>query len=430
MIRRILMIATAALLLHMPLHAQDEPPDKTDTGDAPAFIVEALTFSSREPGKTRIDVFLQVDLEGLSFEKDGDSYQASYDVTASLFDSANTLVSEQSWTDNITGLTYEQTIAGGAAKISQRSFTVAPGTYSLSILVRDTDTKKDRKIQRTFLVPSYTNGGICLSSIMLISRYVEQGGIKHIVPSVSSNMGLIPDAFHIFFEVYNQGVSASVRFTASVLDHEDRQVMHVDTVALIDVGRTEMFMKIVDTMLVVGDYKLMVVASTPSQSSVLAQVARTFTMRWRGMPMSVSSLDLAIEQVKYIARDAEYDSLKEAKTTEDKRRVFLAFWKKRDPNPNTLRNERMEEYYTRVDFANKHFSHFRPGWKTDMGMVYIILGPPSNIERHPFDMESKPYEVWSYYNNNLTFLFVDETGFGDYRLITPLADVYRYSQWK
>ena len=60
-------------------------------------------------------------------------------------------------------------------------------------------------------------------------------------------------------------------------------------------------------------------------------------------------------------------------------------------------------------------------------MVYITLGPPNNVDRHPFDYDAKPYEVWEYYDQNLQFVFMDETGFGDYRLITPMyGDEMRY----
>ncbi len=62
-------------------------------------------------------------------------------------------------------------------------------------------------------------------------------------------------------------------------------------------------------------------------------------------------------------------------------------------------------------------------------MVFIILGPPNNVDRHPFEYDSKPYEVWEYYNLSKNFVFVDETGFGDYRLVTPMyGDFYRYRQ--
>ena len=63
------------------------------------------------------------------------------------------------------------------------------------------------------------------------------------------------------------------------------------------------------------------------------------------------------------------------------------------------------------------------GIKAKIRMVFILFGPPSDIERHPFDIHTKPYEVWYYYQINRTFVFVDESGFGEYRLVTPLHDI-------
>ena len=74
-------------------------------------------------------------------------------------------------------------------------------------------------------------------------------------------------------------------------------------------------------------------------------------------------------------------------------------------------------------YANKHFGHFFDGWKSDMGMVYIIFGIPNNIEQHPFEIDARPYEIWSYYDQNRQFVFIDYTGFGDFRLQNPIWDV-------
>ncbi|MGA9119042.1 MAG: GWxTD domain-containing protein [Bacteroidota bacterium] len=427
MVRRDFVVAAAALLFSSPVCAQEMTPDK-EAESSPEFIVQALTYASSDSTKSRIDLFVQVGFEYLSFVKEGDTYGASYDLTATLYDSLNNVSSEQTWTEHLRGLTFNQTVMGGAAKISQRSFTVTPGKYSLGVQVRDNDTKNARQLKQTFLVPSYNRPGLSLSSIMLLSRMVDTGGVKKIVPSVSENMGIIPDAFYIFCQGYDRGIQDSVRLTASVIDKKNEEIWKTDTVQYFEPGRNDIFLRINSSTLSVGDYKLALVARSKDSSAFFTEVARPFVIRWRGMPMSVNSLDLAIDQLRYIARDSEFDSLKAAKTTEEKQQLFLAFWKRRDPNPNTPRNERMEAYYARVDYADKHFSRYRAGWKTDMGMVYIILGPPSNIDRHPFDMDSKPYEVWSYYDINQSYVFVDETGFGDYRLVTPISDLYRYSR--
>ena len=123
----------------------------------------------------------------------------------------------------------------------------------------------------------------------------------------------------------------------------------------------------------------------------------------------------------------EMDYMKEGKTEQEKTKRFLEFWKSKDPSPGNDENEVFEQYFSRVAFANENFSHYVDGWNTDRGMVFIILGVPSNIERHPFEYNAKPYEIWQYYELNKSFVFTDQTGFGDYRLVTPLyGDLFRY----
>jgi GWxTD domain-containing protein len=119
--------------------------------------------------------------------------------------------------------------------------------------------------------------------------------------------------------------------------------------------------------------------------------------------------------------------MEDGKDKTEKIKRFLEFWKKKDPSPNNEENEVFDEYFRRVAYANEHFSSYIEGWKSDRGMVFIMLGPPNNVDRHPFEYDSKPYEIWEYYNLNRSFVFLDQTGFGDYRLITPFTgDLYRF----
>jgi GWxTD domain-containing protein len=155
-----------------------------------------------------------------------------------------------------------------------------------------------------------------------------------------------------------------------------------------------------------------------------AETSKRFMIRWGDMPSTISDINLAIQQLKYIADKKEIDKLKKAGSDEllDK---FVKFWKDHDPTPGTEINEWMDEYYHRIQYATDNFSVFREGWKTDMGMIYIIFGPPSDIERHPFDSESKPYEIWYYHTINRYFVFMDESGFGEYRLLTRSWEAWR-----
>jgi len=422
--RHPMLIGLCALLIALSGRSQAQVEITGAVGEpSRSFVLDALSFAS-DSTHSRLDVFIQVGYENLTFVRDGDVYNASYELTTTLYDSTNGVIDENSTNETIKGLTFDQSVSSGAFKVTQKVFTILPGHYAVGVQLRDNESKNVRRLQREVNVSDFTRGSLALSDIMLVARISLQGDKKTIVPNISPNVGNLPDAFYIFMEAYDRQPSDSVRFEATVANDKEDVVLQSDTIQYLRPGKNEVFMRIDHSRLPLGDFRLRVTAvpaqGTPEDSRPrLAGANRTFIVRWRGLPLGVKNLDVAIEQIRYIAKEGELSKIEEAETLEEKQKLFVEFWKKRDPNPNTPRNERMEQYYGRVEYANKHFSHFMEGWRTDMGMVYITFGPPSNVERHPFEIDSKPYEVWSYYDINYSFVFLDQTGFGDYRLTTP-----------
>ncbi|OGD22089.1 MAG: hypothetical protein A2W03_05540 [Candidatus Aminicenantes bacterium RBG_16_63_16] len=118
--------------------------------------------------------------------------------------------------------------------------------------------------------------------------------------------------------------------------------------------------------------------------------------------------------------------------TEDRDRdLFIQeFWKQRDPTPGTPENEFRTEHYRRIDYVNKRFGagSALKGWQTDRGRMFIILGPPFNLERFA-SADTAPVEVW-YYLTELRWdlptyfrlLFFQEYGADEFRLYNPVAD--------
>lgn len=106
------------------------------------------------------------------------------------------------------------------------------------------------------------------------------------------------------------------------------------------------------------------------------------------------------------------------------------FWRQRDPSPGTPRNEFREEHYRRLAVADRLFSRgtSKPGWRTDRGRIYIILGPPVN--RQYFDHpDIYPIELWYYQGAKsdriapfFHVMFVKKFGSGDFVLYDPLVD--------
>jgi GWxTD domain-containing protein len=418
-----------ALLLVQVATAQVEVTESLTGNAASPFDVDAISFMSDSTNASRLDIYVAVPYEQLSFVKKGESFVASYEMTIAITDSSNALVNERLWTREISVPSFEQSVASGVSNIEQRIMLLSPGQYRIAVICRDLESRLTRRVYKQLLIPDYRKPGLQLSDIMLIAKLAEkEDGKKTIKPSISSNVVDIPAPLHIFFEAYNFSTPDTLHFITTVFNAKNEKLYQADTMLYLGSTRNRLFLRVDHSNLAIGDYKMFVHAyarNTNTTANPLANTSRPFVVRWAGLPKSVKDVDVAIEQLRFIAKENEIEHIKAAATAEEKQKRFFEYWKKKDPNPNTLRNERMEEHYARVEYANKHFKHYIEGWRTDMGMVYIIFGAPSNVERHPFDSDAKPYETWSYYELNYTFTFVDQTGFGDYRLTTPIWDVWQ-----
>jgi GWxTD domain-containing protein len=105
----------------------------------------------------------------------------------------------------------------------------------------------------------------------------------------------------------------------------------------------------------------------------------------------------------------------------DRKNFIEDFWKKRDPDPDTEWNEFKEEYFKRIEEANRLFADGGPsGWLQDRGRIYILLGPPEYREVYPRGKTfyGKPMEIWYY--GFFPIVFVDNSWNGNYKLM-PLS---------
>ncbi len=425
-------LATLCLVSCVPGAAQVEIPQQLPPEFSSTLFLDPIAFLGPEPGTTRLDVFVQIGYDNLTFVKTGDSYSATYEMELRIEDSTGTQTLDKTWTEKVAGLTFDQSVASSGSSLQQRSFPVSPGRYAVFVSIRDLESKSEKKASYRCIVPDFATPVVSLSDLMIISRITFRDGKKSIVPNVSPNVGNLPDFFYVFFELYNRAGADSLRFEARVLDAKQGAVIRTDTTQRVATGRNEVFMRIDNSSIPLGDYILSVraiPASVPRdtlnpEKGYIAYRVRQMIVRWKGLPRATKDLDLAIDQLEYIAKDNEMNDLRSPPTLAEKQQKFLEFWKRRSTNPNAPRNEKMALYYGRVEYANKHFTRYREGWRTDMGLVFILLGPPSNVERYPFQIDEKPEEVWQYYELNYQYVFRDENGFGDYRLLTPLWEVY------
>jgi GWxTD domain-containing protein len=142
--------------------------------------------------------------------------------------------------------------------------------------------------------------------------------------------------------------------------------------------------------------------------------------------MSEEVIDQRIAQSLYIATLDERKIFQNLDNLEGKRMFLFKFWYARESSVN---EGLKDEYYSRVEHADEHFGFAnRKGWQSDRGRVYIVYGEPSQTDRYPSNPDADPYIVWKYHEleGGASFLFVDESGFGDYKLVssTMRGEIY------
>jgi GWxTD domain-containing protein len=137
------------------------------------------------------------------------------------------------------------------------------------------------------------------------------------------------------------------------------------------------------------------------------------------------------EEVVYIISPLEKEVFLQLQTDRERELFIEAFWKQRDPTSGTPENEFKEEHYRRIDYANYHFGRNAPGpgWKTDRGRIYIILGEPRGIDRYTGETQVWNTEVWFYQGltqyglpSGFNLVFFQKDGVGEYRLYSPSSD--------
>lgn len=373
----------------------------------PEFRILPIRLPTADPDSVNVEIHVRIVYDDLQFVKKDDMYEANYDLDATLTTGKDQLVSNRHLERTVTVNTFEKTNSRQSGDQTRVSFTVPPDRYRLRVSLTDRESRKERVLERELYFPADEwSQDFRLGDLILL----DSTGAAQMGTGLLSGEPL-RFASRLFASA-KEGVSAEYQ----VWDEKERIVLsggmdltgggplYADTLALSTQSLPN------------GSYRLIVTARLSDK--VLARYY-PFKILWQNLPDYIQDLDLAIRQLKYIASDQEMDRLLSAPPSK-REELFQDFWKKRDPTPSTPVNERMEEYYRRVKYANEHFSGFRDGWETDMGRVYIIFGPPTDVERHPFDIDSKPYEYWFYYDINRRFLFVDEDGFGEYRLKSPL----------
>ena len=406
--------------------------------------VSAVRFYRAEASLTQVKAFIQVPLSVLTASG---AQTLVYRVGVQLKDSTGLVLTEEAWPLQHAPALQEP----GAFTVNSVEFIIRPGKYRLEVVVED--SVSGRKMQTGTELIGYPGrpeaSDLVLSPLM--RQYVadsqplatEWRSGQILVTSIAQ-VRLNPakrDGSKIFYlmEAYTSAADSGT-MQVTIRDSAGKQIVQTPPARVqLGAGGGVLRGQLNLEGLPPGKYGLTVAvklgAVTTERSAgftmsdlqaelnrqaALAQADRV-TDEGYFRVLGEEELDRAAEPLEYIAEGRELRSYRGA-TVEAKRRFLVEFWRRRDPDSLTPRNEVREEFYGKIAYADSNFRErgagTTPGWKTDRGRVFAKYGAPNEVLDRERRGRTLPYLVWRYTRMRDTwFVFSDRSGLSSYKLI-------------
>jgi len=428
-------IGIALLLTVPPVPAGAAPsgPGPAEQGgiDPGLAVVDIVTSRGDTVDSTRVDCYYRLSNELFNFVRSGDRYAARFELSLIVIDDDDYQVTAETMLDSVVVGTDAETRVMDQSSAKLYTTYLPPGKYDLEIKLYDQDAGSQKDMSRSFEVPDYYRDRLSISDIQFAGLVLEgpsnvgleRRGIR-VVPNLSRAFGEEHTDMYIYYEVYTDAPAEAQQplTVAYKIKSPSGRVVVDREEALERQGHIGAYSGRFDTSgLSQGVYTLEIEVDDRAVRN-RAKSKSQFQITWQFLlPLTTAKNFREItEQLRYIAKNDELDVLKEYRDApaSEQKEALEAFWKRRDPTPGTDRNENMIMYYRRIDYANANFDDgLRKGWRSDQGRIYIVYGPPDELERHTWDRSySHPYQVWHYYSISRSFVFVDFDGYGRYQL--------------
>jgi GWxTD domain-containing protein len=173
-----------------------------------------------------------------------------------------------------------------------------------------------------------------------------------------------------------------------------------DTTVTLKAGTNQLFI-LFDHEIDPGSYQVYIrKAGTSSEDEKSIYTADTeFLIHAIDFP-HMTDVDQQIQALNYVASTRDLERIKSGETREERRRLLNEYWQ-------NVGAWKMSDYYERVRVANELFTANVEGWKTPMGMVFIILGEPHIVDCR---IGIERTETWTYYmqSGGIEFVFMRE----------------------
>jgi GWxTD domain-containing protein len=379
--------------------------------------------------RTAIRVTAHVPYTNLVFLTKGDGFEAQYKLDIRIFDkSGKTMLDSVVPSKREAAATYQDTRSANRSSTVTHEIAIEPGQYIVRCMIRVSNTHLAYADEAAVTVSSMSQAGVGVSTPLLyavpidtslsipLRRLAAESNEGHVAPAQSVKFSALDRQPAFLFDVYLEKVahdSTECDVAYEVVDAKKNQLFYGRQSVMLYEGEDQLVVTFNVDAWDPGAYVFRVKAAVrnPVRSAVASadfdlEYTRAMLTRHLATTLGILSIIGTEEEVKQIEKAREAD----------RPAAWAAFWARRDPTPGTQDNEALAEHWVRVRYANENFKTNEPGWKTDRGRIYIKHGEPDETEIRSDPNIQGQYLVWRYFEKNMTFVFYDRFGLGEYIL--------------
>ena len=377
------------------------------------FVSSIGFLRSGTPDSTLTLFALSLPARVLGFQREGDRYAASYSVRVQLRQ-GGTVIKTIEATETVRVPTYRETSRTDESVIWQQYLRLAPGRYSLAVSVKDEGSIRSAGEEVTIEVPRLPSGA--LGSPLPVYEAIPRQGLDSLPRLLARPRATVAFGVDSVLPVYIDAIgsdaptSVAVRVLAegdiptyaTVTELPARGAAHSTTIA-VPVNRMGVGINTLEF-------------SAPGR----ADTVRARVLVSLGDDLPISTFEEMVNYLRYFTTPERLSVLRNASPAE-RGTVWSQFLKSTDPVPATAEHEGLRDYFGRIRTANVRYrDEGALGWQTDRGITYVALGDPDNvIDTGLNDPNARVrQQIWEYRELRIQLVFVDQTGFGRWRLST------------
>ncbi len=412
------------------------------------FFVDTNSFKALDvPGKTYQEFYFTLNTNQLTFAPKEGRFLAIVQILGRLSDASGRLVDSLKNTMPVVVDSLPSPKRGKPIFYNFGRYLKA-GPYILDVTVKDYVSGHTGRKHLHVLAADFSARRLCLSGLQLGARIFAdttrtqfyKNGLQ-VIPNPLRLFGTHLPMLYAYVEIYNlppASISPRYRISYTALDSLGHPFEKLFDSWVVNSGQMAVEARAFNVLgFPNGTYSLRFTLRIPetSDSVTASQRFRVVNLSdWLAKreqavhrrvrtQLSDAELEKTVAQVSYLLTRGERKTV-QALDRQGKIRFLAHFWKSRDPNPDTPVNEFQQEFYKRLNYANRHFGAYKlEGWQTDRGRILILYGPPDEIERNRFELDYKPYEIWHYDRlGGRICVFADLDGYGIYTLIHSTFD--------